>query len=270
VFQIDIVPTLSAIFGVPIPFGNLGKIIPELFYPYPETYLNFEALGNFLEKPSEYLKFSRETMAANDILRKNCWQILNYLEKYSEIAGQFPEQEMNELREIFGAAEEKFSESFKFAESPESDDQKFSWLAQLSLETFRKFSEFHSRASELCRNLWTSFDTGSMDLGISFVSMCVAILGNMILSKFREEQKTETVSEKNSRKKSGRNWSDKLFTKISGVNFIAGFLVILRSLALTSNSFIEAEEKVLHFLHVTMALVYFWNCLEVICFGDIF
>lgn len=34
--QIDIVPSLSLLLGLPIPFGNLGSLIPELFTP--ETY----------------------------------------------------------------------------------------------------------------------------------------------------------------------------------------------------------------------------------------
>lgn len=31
VSQIDIVPTLSLLLGLPIPFSNLGSVIPELF-----------------------------------------------------------------------------------------------------------------------------------------------------------------------------------------------------------------------------------------------
>lgn len=31
VSQIDIVPTIALLLGLPIPFGNLGAIIPELF-----------------------------------------------------------------------------------------------------------------------------------------------------------------------------------------------------------------------------------------------
>jgi phosphatidylinositol glycan class O len=30
--QIDLVPTLSLLLGIPIPFGNLGAAIPELFF----------------------------------------------------------------------------------------------------------------------------------------------------------------------------------------------------------------------------------------------
>jgi phosphatidylinositol glycan class O len=29
--QIDVVPTLALLFGIPIPKNNLGTIIPELF-----------------------------------------------------------------------------------------------------------------------------------------------------------------------------------------------------------------------------------------------
>ena len=37
VAQIDILPTLCLLLGVPIPFENLGKILPELFYHHDNT-----------------------------------------------------------------------------------------------------------------------------------------------------------------------------------------------------------------------------------------
>ena len=30
--QVDLVPTISLLMGLPIPFGSVGKVIPELFW----------------------------------------------------------------------------------------------------------------------------------------------------------------------------------------------------------------------------------------------
>ena len=46
--QIDLVPTISLLLGIPIPFSNLGMVIPELF-TLPSTSELEEAVGT---KPS--------------------------------------------------------------------------------------------------------------------------------------------------------------------------------------------------------------------------
>jgi hypothetical protein len=40
VAQVDLVPTLSLLLGTPIPFANLGFVIPELFSHMPRRSLN--------------------------------------------------------------------------------------------------------------------------------------------------------------------------------------------------------------------------------------
>ncbi|OQS05884.1 GPI ethanolamine phosphate transferase [Thraustotheca clavata] len=47
VAQVDLVPTLSLLLGLPIPFGNLGAVIPHLFFTSPTMDLNecFERLN---------------------------------------------------------------------------------------------------------------------------------------------------------------------------------------------------------------------------------
>ncbi|KAH3757052.1 GPI ethanolamine phosphate transferase 3 [Pelomyxa schiedti] len=52
--QVDLVPTLSFLLGVPIPYGNIGSVIPELF-------------------PSEMLP---------KILTMNSWQVNRYIHQY--------------------------------------------------------------------------------------------------------------------------------------------------------------------------------------------
>ena len=48
--QIDFVPTLSLLMGVPIPFSNLGMVIPDLFLhcPYAGTHCHSVEMVSYL------------------------------------------------------------------------------------------------------------------------------------------------------------------------------------------------------------------------------
>jgi len=65
--QIDIVPTLSLLLALPIPFNNLGVVIPELFF-HGQT--DEERMTNLL-----------------NTARINCHQVFDYLQSYGDIGG---------------------------------------------------------------------------------------------------------------------------------------------------------------------------------------
>jgi arylsulfatase A-like enzyme len=67
--QIDIVPTLASLLGVPIPFANLGQLLPDLFL---QSTLPTDA-------PPLAIEFDRwKNYAA--ALRQNAWQVHRYLQ----------------------------------------------------------------------------------------------------------------------------------------------------------------------------------------------
>jgi phosphatidylinositol glycan class O len=70
VFQIDLVPTLSLLLGVPVPFNSLGSIIPELFVTQDSAEMLF------------YL---------------NARQVFQYISTYDREVKKLPEPEFEEL-----------------------------------------------------------------------------------------------------------------------------------------------------------------------------
>ncbi len=58
--QIDLVPTLALLLGVPIPYANLGQLLPDLFLPAGPD------------------QDHRQHLVA--ALRQNAWQVHRYLE----------------------------------------------------------------------------------------------------------------------------------------------------------------------------------------------
>ncbi|KAL6058819.1 mannose-ethanolamine phosphotransferase gpi13 [Balamuthia mandrillaris] len=99
VSQMDLVPTLSLLLGVPIPFGNLGVVIPELFFPSaPQTPLhNFflkdaenKEMTLVHESEEQQLQWLRSYETLNTALHLNCWQIKRYIWTYTSLQNESP------------------------------------------------------------------------------------------------------------------------------------------------------------------------------------
>lgn len=85
--QVDFVPTLSLLLGIPIPYSNLGKLIPSLFEDGEST--------SFL------LPY----------LEANVRQVMNFLEGYRAHGGNLPRNLHDNLRNRFESYEEISSSS---------------------------------------------------------------------------------------------------------------------------------------------------------------
>jgi GPI ethanolamine phosphate transferase 3 subunit O len=65
--QIDLVPTLSLLLGLPIPFNNLGSVIPELFWRDPSGTLYDRALAINARQVNEYLDKYRASPSGGEL-----------------------------------------------------------------------------------------------------------------------------------------------------------------------------------------------------------
>lgn len=65
--QIDLVPTLSLLLGSPIPFGNLGAAIPEMFY--------VAADGQVADSGDDVERANARFPSLNNALRLNALQV---------------------------------------------------------------------------------------------------------------------------------------------------------------------------------------------------
>lgn len=166
VSQIDIVPTLSMLLGAPIPYGSLGMILPDLFWS--------------AENPSDLL----------DPLHVNSAQLLRYLSDLEKNGDRFPEEEMKALRQSHSEAVESHArwqsdyKSSNFGSKNANDDSKngnqaskngnsdsssSKVRADAAREVYKKYKKFHEHAVDLCRRLWTTFDTDKMQLNLWFM-----------------------------------------------------------------------------------------------------
>lgn len=134
VHQIDLVPTLAAILGIPIPFSNLGSVILEIL---PRNYHKNTDLEDF-----QYALHS---------LWSNVVQTRNYLETYSSESSLFPEEKLHRIRTKYDAIHKRVRhvhdiETFKY----------FAKDAKAYLKTIR----------DMCVEVWVQFDSDLMTRGL--------------------------------------------------------------------------------------------------------
>ena len=135
--QIDLVPTLSLLLGLPIPFNNLGAPIAEAF------------VGP--GKPSWQNLASVNALAAS--------QTNIYQRMYSRARG---------LRDgVFSGPQSLWNAGLESRRSGQKSDR----------QTFEMFSKYQEETLRICRSLWARFDLFSMVQGISILVCAVVILG---------------------------------------------------------------------------------------------
>ncbi|KAI9870380.1 MAG: mannose-ethanolamine phosphotransferase gpi13, partial [Pleopsidium flavum] len=141
--QIDLVPTLSLLLGVPIPFNNLGAPIEEAF------------VGNRANNRENLATVNRLTGA----------QIKRYQHEYALARG------LDEsITSVPLAMWEKAERQWRRA--PESKKSSADHWKIVSAA----FSEYQQITLSICRSLWARFDVSSMVIGIEMLLAGVVLL----------------------------------------------------------------------------------------------
>jgi len=141
VAQIDLVPTLSLLLGLPIPFNNLGAPIKEAFI-------------GILGKEYKNLAQANQVTAA---------QIHRYMEKYAAV------------RKLDVSAIERPTKAWESASDAwkgvTSKSPPSVWE-----HLYTKYSAYQKATLAVCRSLWARFDIPSMLHGIEILILALAVL----------------------------------------------------------------------------------------------
>lgn len=138
VSQIHLVPTLAYMLGVPIPFGNLGALIPDVVMMPNDSSLQH----------------------MTHAFRHNARQVRHYLEQYSAHTGH-PGFSADALTPMY--------EHLANAENHEATGD---------LENaIYEYDRFLTTTIKYCQAIWAQFDVGSMAVGISIlvVTTCSSV-----------------------------------------------------------------------------------------------
>ena len=181
--QIDFVPTFSLLLGLPIPFGNLGTIIPDLFcHDLPSDPVVSKANNNnhgMFQQVSVLL----QRVAAFEL---NAKQVHRYLSTYTLISGEISKSTFEELDKILQSATAFLSRAKdsvnKYGGLEESiqnaSTKHLLHLQETLINTEDFFLDYLSRAKVLCQSLWAKFDLNSIFIGILvlFVGSSVVVI----------------------------------------------------------------------------------------------
>ncbi|KAI8855308.1 hypothetical protein BC829DRAFT_378563 [Chytridium lagenaria] len=139
--QIDLVPTLSLLIGLPIPFGNLGTIIPELFMVSDDA----DSEENISKSVAKLLESTR----------MNARQMYRYLQDYSSQRTSADFQ-LSALKETF--------KTFRLTK----DEISKAW------ESYYMYVVFMRKSLVVARRIWARFDVPLIVMGCTVLGLSLA------------------------------------------------------------------------------------------------
>ena len=158
VAQIDLVPSLSLLLGVPIPFSNLGAIIEDFFVP--TTLLRDKHHVRHVSYSSEDLVNFRLPY-----IKSNVHQVHRYLTAYLNQGGTFPEASNSRIRQLASQVINK----------PGALSHK-----QL-VELLTNSRTFLSEARTMCQSVWVEFNLPAMSHSLNLLLLHSCVLTLVIL-----------------------------------------------------------------------------------------
>ena len=147
--QIDILPSLALLLGVPIPYNNLGMVIPELFWRDRGGKILEKALELNARQIMDFLETYRESTLGGEL--DGSWSGLESVYKITQIPGVGAFSLDNEFGGVKGTIA-----------TPPLDEHK--WMALVN---------FHRFALSACRSIWAQFNPILMSFGLSTLLMCL-------------------------------------------------------------------------------------------------
>lgn len=170
--QVDLVPTLSLLLGIPIPYSNLGSVILDLVLP--------EQLWREIH-PSEEHEKNIALSYFSEALYLNTKQIWRYLETYSRDSS-FPKKEFEQLRSQFDLAVHIFGR-LKMEKCSSSCASDLNCCASREmLEEFIQTAQiFLAEAKEMCRSMWARFDLTSISIGLIIFACSLCLHANFLI-----------------------------------------------------------------------------------------
>ncbi|CAI8610891.1 unnamed protein product [Vicia faba] len=230
--QLDFAVTMSALLGIPFPYGSIGRINPELY-----------ALGAGSRKFDTSQKLPESDVWMKNYANALCintWQVKRYIDAYSaSSAVGFSHDDLSRIASVYAAAENHWLHSTKKL-LLDNDGDSDALMPALNWQIDAYF-KFLTTVAELARSKWTEFDLNMMGSGIGIMLMSLIFQVFAILRASKQLGVNSSSSSGNS--------------SIVTPSIFTLFLLGIRSCSLLSNSYILEEGKVANFLLSTSGIV---------------
>jgi GPI ethanolamine phosphate transferase 3 subunit O len=233
IHQIDLVPTLSFLLGIPIPFANLGRVVPSLL-PMPPKQERANQEGESAATPSA----SAHTAVA---MALNAGQVWRYLNTYRQtFGGQLQGLEPKLLSHLQRAV--TLLEDAILTLSTKEENGDAAWM-----QASEAFKDFLGRALELGQQAWTQFDIPGMVAGIAILAAAIVMFA--VVTYGTRSTTPAATATRSSAASSNQDSHASLDLAATGVETaLAGTFVLYHCGILTfSNSYILEEQRSLQF-----------------------
>ena len=172
VCQIDLVPTTAMLLGIPLPFSNLGAIIPELFLPCSTDSPPPDVVEQMHESDGDARTVYEGSMTLDFLtaLHLNAKQIETYLSAYSLVSGDFSSLELRDLQRTLSQAELTHAELATLHERQKySGDTGRLPNSTKMADTARLYVKYLQDVKEMCRQIWAKFEDSAIHWGVFVV-----------------------------------------------------------------------------------------------------
>ncbi|KAK3160010.1 hypothetical protein QOZ80_1BG0054120 [Eleusine coracana subsp. coracana] len=242
--QLDFAATISALLGIPFPFGSIGRVNPDLYALSAGTWDSKRMGANACTSQNDVEAWMRRYA---EVLCINSWQVKRYVDVYSatSVIG-FPSEVLQQVTDLYSKAQTNWSDLLSATCYSETDRQEeFNKEGESSVlqRQIDAYTNFLQSFAKFARNAWTEFDLWFMGIGLSLMVVSVITQACTLV-------KLNTVYQSSDQKCS----SSRVLAQFS----FAFILVTIRATSFLSNSYILAEGRVANFLLATSCIVSVW------------
>uniref|UniRef100_A0A0A9CJV6 Uncharacterized protein n=1 Tax=Arundo donax TaxID=35708 RepID=A0A0A9CJV6_ARUDO len=242
--QLDFAVTISALLGIPFPFGSIGRVNPDLYALSAGTWDSQRMGTNACVSQNDVEAWMRRYA---EVLCVNCWQVNRYIGRYSatSVIG-FPSEDLQHVGDLYSKAQANWSSSLRATCSSETGSQEeFEGKGLVLQWQIDVYTDFLQSFAKLARSAWTEFDLWLMGIGLLIMILsvitraCLLVKLNMICQPSHHNSASSSVVPKFS---------------------LAFILVGIRAASFLSNinSYILAEGRVAKFLLATSCIASAW------------
>ena len=249
IHQIDLVPTISFLLGLPVPFANIGGVVPDLL-PTPKR-IHSERISHAPELVTPHAAVA---------LALNAAQVWNYLFTYSKTSRDLPKDRMKQLKELLDSASLTYRDAIDSSRKlrDDTDIENKREAEYYDSTAYRQacslFKLFLAESTGLGKTVWTQFNEGGMQLGI-LVMFLAWLVSNPLLKRFVRFRTRSAVSRGSPKENSAPSKDVSPFQVVEVVATVV-FMIFTCGVLTFGNSYIEHEREItLFFLSVLCLIV---------------
>ncbi|CAM8935128.1 unnamed protein product [Rhodiola kirilowii] len=163
--QLNFAVSVSALLGIPFPFGSIGTVEPELY----ALVAGVEGLrSSQLENCENESNLEMWMTNYVNVLCMNSWQVKRYIDVYSAASVDgFSSEDMMHIADDYAQAQRRWSQTVKILQSHKNKS------CHISLPTLQgqidAYSRFLDGVAELARSKWTEFNMKMMGVGLVLI-----------------------------------------------------------------------------------------------------